>query len=215
MAKKFRDLFVISEKWLGLIWNYFQIPGAFTKICGLRADIQEVRGPFCKVAGIKEFPDLIYNGKFCGLSPQCGGPTVRSGPCWTMGGADTGRGGALPVHGVRARGLTGAHRRGTTERGGHREFDGLLTRAQAAVWRLGDGGEERLWLEVVARVKEGAKRLEKEGIRCGEVWGWCSPFIGAGGAPGRGGRGGGTVALMSVTPLKTVRLRRGLDGGAS
>jgi hypothetical protein len=30
------------------------------KICGLRVDIQEVHGPFCKVAGIKEFPDLIY-----------------------------------------------------------------------------------------------------------------------------------------------------------
>jgi hypothetical protein len=30
--KNFRDLFVISEKWLGLIWNYFEIPGAFMKI---------------------------------------------------------------------------------------------------------------------------------------------------------------------------------------
>jgi hypothetical protein len=26
--------------------------------------------------------------------------------------------------------------------------------------------------------------------RCGEARGGCSPFIGAGGAPGRGGRGG-------------------------
>jgi hypothetical protein len=34
------------------------------KICGLRVDIQEVQGPFCKVAEIKEFPYLIYNGKF-------------------------------------------------------------------------------------------------------------------------------------------------------
>jgi hypothetical protein len=33
--------------------------------------------------------------------------------------------------------------------------------------------------------------LEKEnesGERCGELWGGCSPFIGAGGAPGSGGR---------------------------
>jgi hypothetical protein len=62
------------------------------KICGLWVDIQEVQGPFCKVAGIKEFPDLIYNGKFRGPSPRCCGPAARSGPWWTAGGADTGRG---------------------------------------------------------------------------------------------------------------------------
>jgi hypothetical protein len=28
----------------------------------------------------------------------------------------------------------------------------------------------------------------RRGERCGEARGWCSPFIGAGGAPGRGGR---------------------------
>jgi hypothetical protein len=50
------------------------------KICGLRVDIQEVQGPFCKVAGIKEFPDLIYNGKFHGPSPRCGATVARSGP---------------------------------------------------------------------------------------------------------------------------------------
>jgi hypothetical protein len=35
------------------------------------------------VAGIKEFPDLIYNGKFCGPSPRCGGlwaAPVHGGP---------------------------------------------------------------------------------------------------------------------------------------
>jgi hypothetical protein len=85
--KNFRDLFVISEKWLGLIWNYFSNFRAFRKIGGLRADTQEVQGPFCKVAGIKEFPNLIYNGKFRGPSPRCGGPQVapvhggpRTGP---------------------------------------------------------------------------------------------------------------------------------------
>jgi hypothetical protein len=38
------------------------------------------------VAGIKEFLNLIYNGKFRGPSPRCGGPAARSGPWWTMGG---------------------------------------------------------------------------------------------------------------------------------
>jgi hypothetical protein len=52
----------------------FQILGAFMKIGGLQVDTQEVQGPFCKVAGIKEFPDLIFNGKFRGKSPWCGGP---------------------------------------------------------------------------------------------------------------------------------------------
>jgi hypothetical protein len=89
------------------------------KICGLRVDIQEVHTPFCKVAGIKEFPDLIYNGKFCGPSPWCGGPATHSGPWWTAGGADTGRGDALPVREARALGLAEAHRRGATVRGGH------------------------------------------------------------------------------------------------
>jgi hypothetical protein len=55
------------------------------KIGGLWVDTQEVQGPFCKLAGIKEFLDLIYNRKFCGPRPQCGGPRtalVHGGP-WT------------------------------------------------------------------------------------------------------------------------------------
>jgi hypothetical protein len=176
------------------------------KICGLWVDIQEVQGPFCKVAGIKEFPDLIYNGKFRGPSPLCGGPMARSGPWWTAGGADIG-------HGTWALGLAGARRWGATGRGGHGELDGLLTRARAAVWHLNDGIEEWRWLELIARAKEGMKGLRREGKRCGEVRGWCSPFIGAGEAPGRGGRGI-TVVLMSLMPLKTARLRGGLRRGS-
>jgi hypothetical protein len=30
--KSFRDLFKISEKWLGLIWKYFWIPGSVWNI---------------------------------------------------------------------------------------------------------------------------------------------------------------------------------------
>jgi hypothetical protein len=96
----------------------FQIPGAFMKIYGLRVDIQEVQGPFCNVVEIKEFLNLIYNGKFRGPSPRCGGPTTRSVPRWTAGGADTGHGGALPARGRQELGLAGAHWRGATGRGG-------------------------------------------------------------------------------------------------
>jgi hypothetical protein len=204
--KNFRDQFVISKKWLGLIWNYFSNSRAFMKICGLRVDIQEVQGPFCKVAGIKEFPDLIYNGKFCGPSPRCGGSAARSDPRWTAGATDTGHSGALPVHGARALGFAGAHRRGATGRWGHGELDGLLIGARAAVWRPGDGGEERRRLELIVRVKEGAKGLGREGKRCGEVRGWCSPFIGVEGAPGRGGRGV-TVALIIFNAIEDGKVK--------
>jgi hypothetical protein len=44
--KNFWDPFVISEKWLSLIWIFFQIPRAFTKIGGLRVDFGKRQGLF-------------------------------------------------------------------------------------------------------------------------------------------------------------------------
>jgi hypothetical protein len=46
-----------------------------------------------------------------------------------------------------------------------------------------DGGGELL----ITRVLESGRELESKGERCGGGQGWFSPFIGAGGAPGRGG----------------------------
>jgi hypothetical protein len=54
-------------------------------------------------------------------------------------------------------------------------------------WRT--RGNDRRRLELIARVKEGAKELRKEGMRCGESRGSHRPFIGVGGALERGGRG--------------------------
>jgi hypothetical protein len=79
----FEAIFVIFSEAGDLFGIIFQIPGVFMKIGGLRVDTQEVQGPFCKVAWIKEFPDLIFNGKFHGPSSRCGGPRaapVHGGP---------------------------------------------------------------------------------------------------------------------------------------
>jgi hypothetical protein len=76
---------------------------------------------------------------------------------------DTGHGGAFLMLGARVLGLVGAHRWGATGRGGHGDLDGLLTRARAVVWRLGDGGEEWRWLELITRAKEGAKGARERG----------------------------------------------------
>jgi hypothetical protein len=49
-------------------------------------------------------------------------------------------------------------------------------------------------------VKEGAKELGREGMRCGESRGSHHPFIGVGGAPERGGRGsnGGVNGVNAI-----------------
>jgi hypothetical protein len=75
---------------------------------------------------------------------------------------------------------------GRAGRGGARE---VLTGDEGVAERWHTRGNERRWLELVARAKEGAKELGREGMRCGESRGSHRPFIGAGGAPERGGQG--------------------------
>jgi hypothetical protein len=75
---------------------------------------------------------------------------------------------------------------GRAGRGGARE---VLTGDRGVAERRRTGGNERWRLELVARVKEGMKELGREGMRCGESRGSHHLFIGAGGAPERGGRG--------------------------
>jgi hypothetical protein len=65
----------------------------------------------------------------------------------------------------------------------------VLTGDGGVALRRCTGGSEQRWLELVARAKEGVKDLRREGMRCGEGRGSHRPFIGAGGGPGRGGRG--------------------------
>jgi hypothetical protein len=65
----------------------------------------------------------------------------------------------------------------------------VLTGDGGVAERRRTGGNERRQLELVARAKEGAKELGREGMRCGESRGSHRPFIRAGGAPERGGHG--------------------------
>jgi hypothetical protein len=139
------------------------------KIGGLRVDTHEVHGPFCKVEGIKEFPDLIYNVKIHGPSPWCGGPR------------------AAPVHGGPRtrprRRLTG----GPPER---RPHAWNLTAVEEEGG--GNSGEPHRLHEGAA---EGRKRLgvsgdKRGGERSGEARGWCSPFYRGRGGAFRGEKGG-------------------------
>jgi hypothetical protein len=65
----------------------------------------------------------------------------------------------------------------------------VLTADGGVAMRRRTEGSEWRRLELDARAKEGAKELGREGMRCGEGRESHHPFIGAGGAPGRGGRG--------------------------
>jgi hypothetical protein len=146
---------------------------------GPRVDFTKVQGPLCKNA--REF---LAGNYF---------PTDKSvdrqgvlGPPWTDTGANRGHGGVLigawplaaPVHlslpaGAQNReGGTGSSARASPELG----------------WRCGSRAMVVQNREAVALGEDTAQacREGKEaGERCGATRGWCLPFIGAGGAPGR------------------------------
>jgi hypothetical protein len=65
----------------------------------------------------------------------------------------------------------------------------VLTGDGGVVTRRRTGGNERWRLELIARAEEGAKKLRKEGMWCGEGRGVSSPFYRGRGAPERGGPG--------------------------
>jgi hypothetical protein len=66
---------------------------------------------------------------------------------------------------------------GQAGRGGARE---VLTGDGRVAERWHTGGHERRRLELIARAKESAKELGREGMRCGESRGSHRPFIGGG-----------------------------------
>jgi hypothetical protein len=117
---------------------------------------------------------------------------VRPGvlcPPWTDAGMDNGRGGALtgalpPAAPVRQSSPAGAQNR----------EGGTGSSIRASLWlerRRGGRATTRKARWCRRSVRGRLELLEREnesGESCGEAQGGCSPFIGAGGAPGRGGR---------------------------
>jgi hypothetical protein len=103
-----------------------------------------------------------------------------TGPRWTT---DRGRGGTSPACGAQVLELAGDGGGGRAGRGGARE---VLTGDGGVAERRRTGGNEWRWLELVARVKEGAKELGREGMRRGESQGVSPSFYRGRGSAGEG-----------------------------
>jgi hypothetical protein len=160
------------------------------------------------VAGIKEIPDLIYNGKFRGPSPRCGGPRatlVHDGP-------RTGPRRRLteerPERCPRAWNLASIEEKGG---GNDSEPHRLQEGAEEGQKRPGVGGEKPAE-EVLGAGDARARREEKRGgERSGEAGGGCSPFYrGRGGACW--GEKGETFGGNGLNAIDGERLNEGLRG---
>jgi hypothetical protein len=113
------------------------------------------------------------------------------GPPWTDASADSGHvdmlaGARPPAAPVRQSSPARVQQR--------EERTGNSIRASLGLERRQGGRATMVRGLVVSALGERKARARREGNvsgeRCSELWGWCSPFIGAGGAAGRGGRGG-------------------------
>jgi hypothetical protein len=113
------------------------------------------------------------------------------GPPWTDAGVDRGHGGALtgawpPAAPVRQSSPAGAQNREGSEGNSARVSPELGRRCGGRATMVQNGEVAALGERVAQAGREG----NRSGERCLEARGGCSPFIGVGGAPGRGGRGG-------------------------
>jgi hypothetical protein len=112
-------------------------------------------------------------------------------PPWIDADADNGHDGALtgdrpPAAPVRQSSPAGAQNGEGGTGSSIRASPGLERRRGGRAMTMQSGEMAALGERVAQAGREGSV----SGERCGELWGGCSPFIGAGGAAGRGGRGG-------------------------
>jgi hypothetical protein len=90
----------------------------------------------------------------------------------------------------------------------------VLTDDRGVAERRRTGGNEWWWLELVARAKEGAKELGREGMRCSVSRGSHLPFIGAGGSAGEGWPGGSNGGVNGVNTIEGGgKIKRGIKEG--
>jgi hypothetical protein len=137
--KNFRDLFVISGKWLGVFLEIFfnsRVPVGISVDCDLISD--KCRGFFAKWWGISA-RGLFFNRKYHGgPGPQHVDRRRGSSPPWTEAACTRRCGGALPACGAWALGLIGAHRQSwrrtsrtrRCQRGAHQSMSGGEEAAQ-------------------------------------------------------------------------------------
>jgi hypothetical protein len=113
------------------------------------------------------------------------------GPPWTDAGAYSGHGGVLTgarptAASVRESSPARAQQREERTGSSIRASPGLEQRRGGRAMMVQNGEAVALGERAAQAGREG----NRSGQRCGEARGGCSPFIGVGGAPGRGGRGG-------------------------
>jgi hypothetical protein len=180
---------------------------------GPRVDFTKVQGPLCKNAG--EFSARNYfptEKSMDRVHVSVDRPGVL-GPPWTDTGVDRGHDGALtgawppaaPVH--------------LSSPAGAQNGEGGMGSSTWTSPELGRRYGSRATVvqnrEAVALGEDTAQacREGKEaGERCGATRGWCSPFIGAGGAPGRKCRW--VIAEdLRPTPLMAEASRGGINAG--
>jgi hypothetical protein len=81
-------------------------------------------------------------------------------------------------------------------------------------WRPGNGGEEPEAAALGEREAQAWREAKRGWVGCSELRGWCSPFIGVGGAPLRGGRGGVNAGINGFNTLEDGgEFKRGIKGG--
>jgi hypothetical protein len=146
---------------------------------GPQVDFTKVQGPLCK--NVEEFSAGNYFP-----TDESVDRLVVLGPPWTDTGADRGHDGALteawppaapvrlssPMGAQNGEGSTGSSTRASPELGRRCGSRAMVVQNREAA-ALGE--------DTAQACREG----KRSGERCGATQGWCSPFIGAGGAPRR------------------------------
>jgi hypothetical protein len=113
------------------------------------------------------------------------------GPPWTDAGADNGHNGVLT--GARPLAITVLRSSPTGVQQREERTGNSIKASPGLEWRRGGRAmtmQSKEMAELGERVAQAGREGNVSGERCGELWGGCSPFVGAGGAAGRGGRGG-------------------------